>query len=311
MRIMETKALRLRHRAGTPPARARGARSNWKRAYGAAGMSATHHTAFLTDSTLCIGCKACEVACKEWNGVADDGFNWSGNSYDNTGAVGHSTWRHVKFVEAQPGAGFRRQRRRTSLRGSFPPTSASTAKNAGCLEACPTGAIVRTEFGGVYRAARRLQRLRLLRRGLPVRRGADATRTTAAPSSAPSVTTGRKSDCSPRARRPVRRSRSSSVRWSSCKLIADERMKELHEPRHGRRAASTIRRTPASSGIHALFIVRGDPRQYNLPPNPEVPTIYPERRMEAIRHRLRRHGRWQPHRVCHRGPTKNTRCRRP
>ena len=24
-------------------------------------------TAFLTDSTLCIGCKACEVACKEWN----------------------------------------------------------------------------------------------------------------------------------------------------------------------------------------------------------------------------------------------------
>ena len=45
-------------------------------------------TAFLTDSTLCIGCKACEVACKEWNGVSEDGLDWSGFSYDNTGAVG-------------------------------------------------------------------------------------------------------------------------------------------------------------------------------------------------------------------------------
>ncbi len=64
-------------------------------------------TAFLTDSTLCIGCKACEVACKEWNGIADDGYEWSGFSYDNTGALGHSTWRHVKFVEGapQPGLG--------------------------------------------------------------------------------------------------------------------------------------------------------------------------------------------------------------
>src|SRR5690349_10036087 len=64
-------------------------------------------TAFLTDSTLCIGCKACEVACKEWNDITEDGFDWSGFSYDNTGSVGHSTWRHVKFIEGdtQPGMG--------------------------------------------------------------------------------------------------------------------------------------------------------------------------------------------------------------
>jgi ferredoxin len=54
---------------------------------------------FFTDPTVCIGCKACEVACKEWNNVPDDGFVWSGNSYDNTGHVGASTWRHVMFVE--------------------------------------------------------------------------------------------------------------------------------------------------------------------------------------------------------------------
>src|SRR5207244_6984709 len=63
-------------------------------------------TGFLTDSTLCIGCKACEVACKEWNGIGEDGLDWSGFSYDNTGAVGASTWRHVKFVEHAPEPGF-------------------------------------------------------------------------------------------------------------------------------------------------------------------------------------------------------------
>ncbi len=54
---------------------------------------------FFTDTSICIGCKACEVACKEWNEVPDDGFNLLGSSYDNTGALGASTWRHVAFIE--------------------------------------------------------------------------------------------------------------------------------------------------------------------------------------------------------------------
>ena len=54
---------------------------------------------FFTDPSVCIGCKACEVACKEWNQVPDDGLTWSGNSYDNTGHLGASTWRHVMFLE--------------------------------------------------------------------------------------------------------------------------------------------------------------------------------------------------------------------
>ncbi|MFI5274180.1 MAG: 4Fe-4S binding protein, partial [Ktedonobacterales bacterium] len=37
---------------------------------------------FFTDTTLCIGCKACEVACKQWNGLPADGYTLSGNSYD-------------------------------------------------------------------------------------------------------------------------------------------------------------------------------------------------------------------------------------
>ena len=59
----------------------------------------TERVGFFTDTSICIGCKACEVACKEWNGVPDDGFTLLGSSYDNTGALGASTWRHVAFIE--------------------------------------------------------------------------------------------------------------------------------------------------------------------------------------------------------------------
>ncbi len=106
-------------------------------------------TAFLTDSTLCIGCKACEVACKEWNGVSEDGLDWSGYSYDNTGAVGASTWRHVKFVEQAPEPGFGGNYGE-QMSWTFSSDVCKHCENAGCLEACPTGSIVRTEFGGVY-----------------------------------------------------------------------------------------------------------------------------------------------------------------
>src|SRR3954451_6044459 len=54
---------------------------------------------FFTDTSICIGCKACEVACKEWNNVPDDGLNLLGMSYDNTGSLGANTWRHVAFIE--------------------------------------------------------------------------------------------------------------------------------------------------------------------------------------------------------------------
>ena len=106
-------------------------------------------TGFFTDSTLCIGCKACEVACKEWNGVPDDGFRWSGHSYDNTLALGHSTWRHVKFVERAPEIG-RGGNAPQGMTWEFSSDVCKHCEHAGCLEACPTGAIVRTEFGSVY-----------------------------------------------------------------------------------------------------------------------------------------------------------------
>ena len=54
---------------------------------------------FFTDTTICIGCKACEVACKQWNQLPGDGYAFTGNSYDNTVALGATTWRHVAFTQ--------------------------------------------------------------------------------------------------------------------------------------------------------------------------------------------------------------------
>ncbi len=130
---------------------------------------------FFTDTSVCIGCKACEVACKEWNDVPEDGIKLSGMSYDNTQALGADTWRHVAFVEkpVQPTT------TDLGLPGMGPPgwdghesgvlghedqgaasgdagvrwlMSSDVCKHcthAACLDVCPTGSLFRTEFGTV------------------------------------------------------------------------------------------------------------------------------------------------------------------
>ena len=101
---------------------------------------------FFTDTTLCIGCKACEVACKEWNDVPDDGLVFLASSYDHTGCLGADTWRHVAFVEqrvGEPGDGA------TGLRWLMSSDVCKHCTEAACLEVCPTGALFRTEFGTV------------------------------------------------------------------------------------------------------------------------------------------------------------------
>jgi formate dehydrogenase iron-sulfur subunit len=142
---------------------------------------------FFTDTSICIGCKACEVACKEWNRIPRDGdLQLLGSSYDNTGALGAATWRHVAFVEQgrerierarESGRelvslgmpGIRRGADPATARGpagAAPPARATPpdtpefrwlmssdvckhCTHAGCLDVCPTGALFRTEHGTV------------------------------------------------------------------------------------------------------------------------------------------------------------------
>jgi formate dehydrogenase iron-sulfur subunit len=97
---------------------------------------------FFTDTTLCIGCKACEVACKQWNALPADGLELTGASYDNTGMLSATTWRHVAFVEQFAPDG-------QSGRWLMMSDVCKHCATPGCQEACPTGAIITTEFDSV------------------------------------------------------------------------------------------------------------------------------------------------------------------
>ncbi len=110
---------------------------------------------FFTDTSLCIGCKSCEVACKEWNLLPSDALGLSGMSYDNTRALSAATWRHVNFIElgdhlssvqriSQPG-----EKQAYQGRWLMMSDVCKHCERAGCLEACPTGALFRTEFNTV------------------------------------------------------------------------------------------------------------------------------------------------------------------
>ncbi len=108
---------------------------------------------FYTDTSVCIGCKACQVACRQWNDPATGADQLparelpqlSGNSYDNTGSFSDVNWRHVKFIEQ-----FSSDLDRSQSAWLMMSDVCKHCVNAPCLEVCPTGAIMRTEFDTVY-----------------------------------------------------------------------------------------------------------------------------------------------------------------
>jgi formate dehydrogenase iron-sulfur subunit len=110
---------------------------------------------FFTDTSVCIGCKACEVACKEWNHVPEDGLEFTGMSYDNTVGLGADTWRHVAFIEqpkqvAVPAAAPVSEGQQVgAVRWLMSSDVCKHCTEAACLDVCPTGALFRTEFGTV------------------------------------------------------------------------------------------------------------------------------------------------------------------
>jgi formate dehydrogenase iron-sulfur subunit len=102
---------------------------------------------FFTDTTVCIGCKACEVACKEWNNLPADNIGLTGQSYDNTGALSANSWRHVNFIEKAGPSGVRAEAATPFQSGWLMMSDVCKhCHNAPCMEACPTGALFKTEF---------------------------------------------------------------------------------------------------------------------------------------------------------------------
>jgi formate dehydrogenase iron-sulfur subunit len=102
---------------------------------------------FFTDTSVCIGCKACEVACKEWNQLPSGDRGFLGDSLDNTGELNGSTWRHVKFIDNVPDETLGAGNGKAFLLMS---DVCKHCTHASCMDVCPTGAIIRTEFNTVF-----------------------------------------------------------------------------------------------------------------------------------------------------------------
>ncbi len=135
------------------------------------GAEARPRKGFFTDTSICIGCKACEVACKQWNDVPDEPVGFTGESYDNSGSLGANRWRHVAFIEQRlplgtehgaPDSLVQEAARQTlrdesgldvaedgDLRWLMSSDVCKHCTRAACLDVCPTGALFRTEFGTV------------------------------------------------------------------------------------------------------------------------------------------------------------------
>ena len=232
----------------------------------------TQTTAFLTDATTCIGCKACEVACKEWNEVPADGYVWSGLSYDNTAALGHSSWRHVLFLEQPKAAGPQLADTSDPFRWVFLSDVCKHCANAGCLEACPTGSIVRTEFGGVYVQPDICNGCGYCVVSCPfgvIDKRPDDGRAFKCTFCYDRQKAGLKPACATAC--PTE-----SIQFGPLEELKTRGKKRVAELQHRGYADAALYDPQETSvgGINAFFVILGEPENYNLPPAPQIPTIY-------------------------------------
>ena len=229
-------------------------------------------TGFFTDPTLCIGCKACEVACKEWNQLPDDGYTFSGHSYDNTVALGASTWRHVLFVEQDKPYGPQIAGSGDPFRWVFMSDVCKHCANAGCLEACPTGAIVRTEVGSVFVQEDICNGCGYCVVSCPfgvIDRRPDDGRAF----KCTLCYDRQQADMIPACAKACP---TQSIRFGELEELrayAGDRVKELHQRGYEDAHLYTAEGTSVG-GLHAFFLLLGEPENFGLPPSPQVPTVY-------------------------------------
>jgi formate dehydrogenase iron-sulfur subunit len=225
---------------------------------------------FFTDTTLCIGCKACEVACKQWNQLPDDGLKLTGMSYDNTVQLGASTWRHVAFIERPVALPVQDAGAFSWL---FSSDVCKHCARAGCLESCPTGAIIRTEFDTVYVQPDVcngcgycvvncpfgvIDRSEEDGRAWKCTLCYDRLRDDMTPACAKACPT-------------------ESIQFGDVEELrerASKRVDELHK--RGLEGAylygASKAEQPGTEGLNAFFLLLDQPEAYNLPPDPVVPT---------------------------------------
>ena len=227
---------------------------------------------FFTDTTVCIGCKACEVACKQWNQLPDDGLLFTGMSYDNTVDLSASTWRHVAFVE-RPVALSNQESGLGQFSWLLMSDVCKHCQRAGCLEACPTGAIVRTEFDSVYVQPDICNGCGYCVVGCPfgvIDRSEEDGRAWKCTLCYDRLQDGMEPAC-------AKACPTDSIVFGELEDLkeqARDRVEELHERGMTEAYLYGVDETsqPGTEGLNAFFLLVDEPEVYNLPSDPVVPT---------------------------------------
>ncbi len=238
---------------------------------------APERVGFFTDTTVCIGCKACEVACKEWNELPSEVTGLTGHSYDNTVTLDATHWRHVAFVE-QPAdvtlpdaLGDQLRAQASSMVWLMSSDVCKHCTEAACLDVCPTGSLVRTEFDTVV-----VQPDICNGCGYCV-------------PACPFGVIGRDEHSGQAAKCTLCYDRLRSDRTPACAQAcptdsiqfgpltalrerARQRLDELHDAGDGRARLYGDDQTDGVGGMGALFLLRDDPEVYGLPPAPRTTT---------------------------------------
>jgi len=259
---------------------------------GSYGEEAKPRMGFFTDTSVCIGCKACEIACKEWNQVPEDQLLFSGESFDNTGELSANSWRHVAFIEQSiPANGATALPPPTAeppppeeLRWLMSSDVCKHCTHAACLDVCPTGAIFRTEFGTVV-----IQQdvcngcgycVPACPFGVISRRERDQLPTASNGEIAGLGTTHKCTLCYDRLKDGMepacaKACPTDSIQFGELDALrerAQERVERLHH--EGVVEARLYGENPNDGvgGFGAFFLLLDDPEVYGLPPDPVVPT---------------------------------------
>ncbi|GAA1259509.1 4Fe-4S dicluster domain-containing protein [Sphaerisporangium rubeum] len=225
---------------------------------------------FFTDTSICIGCKACEVACKEWNGIPDDGLTFTGMSYDNSIGLGADTWRHVAFIE-QPRRLGHQEAGETEFRWLMASDVCKHCTHAACLDVCPTGALLRTEFGTVVVQEDVCNGCGYCVPACPygvIDQRKDDGRVWKCTMCYDRLSAGQEPAC-------AKTCPTDSIQFGDLAELrerADRRVRDLHDA--GVTSARLYGHDPADGvgGTGAFFLLLDDPEVYGLPPDPVVTT---------------------------------------
>lgn len=231
----------------------------------------------FVDTTICTGCKACQVACKEWNGLSPEpshfakkegypypvAVNFTGNSYDNTGRLSARDWRHVLFIERFAAEAS------VESRWLFMSDSCKHCADAACLNVCPVGAIERTDLGNVVVRQDKCQGRRLCNKACPYQVISFSTLT---------GTSHKCTLCNDRIHEGMgtacaKACPTGSIRFGDLpelKAAADKRLAQLRSL--GDRKANIYGYSQAG-GLAVFYLLREEPEAYGLPEKPVVPHL--------------------------------------